>query len=726
MLPGSASTGLVSSFSPGGDQFALSGPDGRVRVYETGTGRLLVSLGGPSDTAKSNGGPAANGHLVENNHVCIAWVVTKEKGKKKQAVGVRGVAVGTAAGDVKFYDVQLGELKWRAVDAVQGGVKSLVFSAGQGAILATGANCSLVSIGVEDGAVKKRFEASKYPITAIALAPDGKHVFGGGSTMQLWDVTSEERAAKYTGHPTEVRAVAFVPGQPHAVSAAAGERHVAVWDVPPAKKSKKQHPAVTTLSLEEPAVAVDAACVSEGETFSVGAVSEGGEAYVWVCHRDAAGGGDADGGDATGGSRASLACQLVMRLRVGDGGGAKGSHAGKDEGILGVQFQQGPSGPSLLVARGTSAKPAFETLAVPLEAGADVVVSLRPVGGVLLPANQKGAAAAASAPGAQDKSVQPRPKQAPTSGAGVTVLGSDNIGAPVQSRAAAEAAAASSRKRGAEDADGDMAAAGAATALEEEEVPDLPEGDVPLGERVAALEARSLGSAGAAAEEAGTSGASASMPGGSAKADSLSVLLTQAIRSNDRALLERCLATSSTSVIANTVARIVPMDAANFLKAAVDRLVSKPNRAVQLVPWIRAVLHHHTAYLMSAPGVQPALTSLFQAIDARVRLHDPLLRLYGRLGLVLHHTRADKAAAAGPERPGPEVEYVDDLEEEPAAEDPFAPAPVSDDEDDEDDDESGSEDEDGEGNEFDAMLADGPQGSEDDDEDLDSFLDDDD
>lgn len=204
---------------------------------------------------------------------------------------------------------------------------------------------------------------------------------------------------------------------------------------------------------------------------------------------------------------------------------------------------------------------------MPLEAGADVVVSLRPVGGVLLQANQKGAAAAASAPGAQDKSVQPRPKQAPTSGASVTLLGTDNIGAPVLSRAAAEAAAASGRKRGAED-DEDMSTA-AAAGVEEEEVPDLPEGDVPLGERVAALEARSLGTAGAAAEEAGTSGAAgaaSSMPGGSAKADSLSVLLTQAIRSNDRALLERCLATSSTTVIANTVARIVPMDAALFLK----------------------------------------------------------------------------------------------------------------------------------------------------------------
>lgn len=32
---------------------------------------------------------------------------------------------------------------------------------------------------------------------------DGKHVFGGGSSMQLWDVSESEssRSAKYTGHP---------------------------------------------------------------------------------------------------------------------------------------------------------------------------------------------------------------------------------------------------------------------------------------------------------------------------------------------------------------------------------------------------------------------------------------------------------------------------------------------------------------------------------------------
>lgn len=114
-------------------------------------------------------------------------------------------------------------------------------------------------------------------------------------------------------YQTEIRAVVFIPGQPHAVSAASGERQVAVWEVPPAKKSKKQHPAITTLHLEDPATQLDAACVSEGETFNVAAVSEGGEAYVWLCHREAASAA-VDGSD----GKAGIACQLVMRVRVGD------------------------------------------------------------------------------------------------------------------------------------------------------------------------------------------------------------------------------------------------------------------------------------------------------------------------------------------------------------------------------------------------------------------------
>ncbi len=194
------------------------------------------------------------------------------------------------------------------------------------------------------------------------------------------------------------------------------------------------------------------------------------------------------------------------------------------------------------MARGSTVKPAFSTLAVPKEAGEDVVVSLAPQGGVLLPGKggaqgDKATTSGAAAGGAQDKSGQQQARQRGGTAANLTVLGADNIGQPVVSRAAAEAAA-SGRKRTAES--DDPAAAGSGTAAGagagEEEVPDLPDGEVPLGERVAALADRAAAGPAAAAaagpeggegEEAGPSGA---MPAGSSKADSLSVLLTQAIR----------------------------------------------------------------------------------------------------------------------------------------------------------------------------------------------------
>jgi U3 small nucleolar RNA-associated protein 5 len=46
--------------------------------------------------------------------------------------------------------------------------------------------------------------------------------------------------------------------------------------------------------------------------------------------------------------------------------------------------------------------------------------------------------------------------------------------------------------------------------------------------------------------------------------------------SNDRVLLERCLSSTNPRIIVNTVARLLPIDAAAFLRAAVDRWVAPP------------------------------------------------------------------------------------------------------------------------------------------------------
>lgn len=213
------------------------------------------------------------------------------------------------------------------------------------------------------------------------------------------------------------------------------------------------------------------------------------------------------------------------------------------------------------------------------------------------------------------------------------------------------------------------------------------------------MEARAnLGSGSDADAAAGPSGQH--QPEGSSKADSLAVLLTQALRSNDRSLLEKCLATSNTKIIANTVRRLLPVDAALFLRAAVDRVLSKPARAVQLAPWIKAIMLYHTGYMMTAPGVQAPLTALYQAIDSRVGLYPQLLKVYGRLSLITAHSAHASSSAAGGEggedgedgMPEPEVVFEDGDDDEPEPEDPFAPLEDDEDEDDEEGDEEADAD----------------------------------
>jgi len=618
----------------------------------------------------------------------MAWVTTRKDKKQKGSSGSSLLVVGTAAGDVKAYDTQVGTLKWRRRNCIEGGVTGVAHCAKAAAVYATGASSQVCVLDIETGDMTASFAASKHPISSLALSPDGQQVLVGGSSMALWDVAAQERKAKYAGHTVPVTALSFAPGGAYAVSAAAGERCVAVWptsapstSATPASSSKKSKKsglqvAACSITTQEPisALGVCAAAGSSGmangssnpahQAFDVAGVSEGGEALVWRCTPSSS----SSGGDSEG---SAVQAALLARVSIKGAGGNAG------EAVMAVRIQSGSAGPVLTVARGTAAKPSFEQVAVPLPApGAKpaTITLAAASGGVLLPST----APTADGPAADGAAAAGKAKAKHTR-EDVTVLGADNMGAPALMRTAAVAAApGAGKKRGADDAseDEDMEEGD-----EDEELEDAPDGEVPLGERVAALEVQA-GLAGAAAGDAADAGAEAG-PSGSSKADSLAVLLTQALRANDRVLLERCLATSNTRIINNTVARLVPLDAANFLRAAVERLLSRPARAGQLAPWLKAVLHQHTGYIMAAPGVQAPLAALYQAIDGRVAMYAQLLRLHGRLGLITAHARgaggADAdAAAAG--RPAPEVTFRDasddDDEEggddEPEAEDPFA------------------------------------------------------
>jgi U3 small nucleolar RNA-associated protein 5 len=322
------------------------------------------------------------------------------------------------------------------------------------------------------------------------------------------------------------------------------------------------------------------------------------------------------------------------------------------------------AGATLVVAVGSAAKPRFERVPMGTTAvKSSKITFLQPPpssDGLIRPAAAPTPAAAKQAAAAAGSSGKA------AAAAAAEVLGADNAGELVQQRQSK-----SSKKRsepepdGAQQQqqqDGEEVLANGVEGMETDEEQEAS-GEPTLGQRVLELEQQQRQQQGgavqvaaaeaAAGDAAAAAAAAAAIPAGPLKADSLAVLLSQALRSSDRALLERCLSVGRERVITNSVKRLVPMDAALLLKAAVERLQTKPSRGQQLAAWIQAVLLHHTAYLMSAPAAAPLMSSLYQIIEARLAMQRQMLSLAGRLELLLAQRGpegpAGGAAAAAPD-----------------------------------------------------------------------------
>lgn len=282
------------------------------------------------------------------------------------------------------------------------------------------------------------------------------------------------------------------------------------------------------------------------------------------------------------------------------------------------------------------------------------------------------------------------------------------------------------------DGDGDGGAAGArGGAGPMEGVEGAAAGELTLGERLRQLELTAGGSFAAGADGAARRNKGDDPFGGKVPAaDSLAVLLSQALSSRDNGMLERVLSVGDDRVLARTVQRLRPEDAVQFLGVAVGKLNLRPQRGTQLSRWIRAVLLGHAAHLMSAPSARPILSSLYQTIEARLALHRPMLALAGRLDLLLAQqlsvdeggvADADGEGAAG--RRGPLVEYVAP-EGEDVEDATMERASDGGDDSDDEEEESGSEDESGsgeEGSEWETDDGEGGGGDDDEDDDDDDL-----
>jgi WD40 repeat protein/tRNA A-37 threonylcarbamoyl transferase component Bud32 len=148
-------------------------------------------------------------------------------------------------GEVAVWDVETGKARWRGVHTTS--VCSLEYSSDGRTLMSGGRDGTVRLWNAADGSARCAVEGLAYPVTSLALTPDGRVLAAAGLTtpqnrpaaweVRLWDVATGEERATFRGEPGTARALAVSPDG--SLLAAAGRetvggREVAVvrlWDL---------------------------------------------------------------------------------------------------------------------------------------------------------------------------------------------------------------------------------------------------------------------------------------------------------------------------------------------------------------------------------------------------------------------------------------------------------------------------------------------------------------
>uniref|UniRef100_A0A8C5GLD6 Small-subunit processome Utp12 domain-containing protein n=1 Tax=Gouania willdenowi TaxID=441366 RepID=A0A8C5GLD6_GOUWI len=117
----------------------------------------------------------------------------------------------------------------------------------------------------------------------------------------------------------------------------------------------------------------------------------------------------------------------------------------------------------------------------------------------------------------------------------------------------------------------------------------------------------------------------------SLQTDNFAVLLVQGLESNDANILNEVFQTRKEMVVRKTVARLPLSAVLPLVNELTNRLQGHPFTAVLMVRWLKAVLMHHTSYLVSLPDLVSQLGVLYHMIESRVRMFHKLTKLHGKL-----------------------------------------------------------------------------------------------
>lgn len=220
------------AISNNGEILAYSTPDGRLKLWETSTGKLKQEY-------------TPSSHLSATC-TCLSWGPTRHdfaspRKKKRQktsddaasAISEAGLlAMGTASGTVLLYSVAKGDLHAELSDGHSNTVNGLSWHAESDSLFSCSDDQHIVHWNVSRCKIKSKWKGDRRGVYAVC-AVDENTVLSAGSSIKWWNLESHTVIMKFTGHITEVRHLLLVSlpnkDKKYFLSSAVNDRQLSAW-----------------------------------------------------------------------------------------------------------------------------------------------------------------------------------------------------------------------------------------------------------------------------------------------------------------------------------------------------------------------------------------------------------------------------------------------------------------------------------------------------------------
>ncbi|KAH1085160.1 hypothetical protein GLYMA_07G032500v4 [Glycine max] len=490
-------------------------------------------------------------------------------GKRKEQ-GTSLLALSTIDGSVIAVDVSTGERK--LTTSHPGGICGLSF-ANKGRLLRiVGHNGVAYEVNTETGEVLKEFKISKKSITSLAFSNDEKYLAIVSSRLRIisWEIGKE--ILKFPNDlQGNVQLISISSDAKNLVTSDFEGKHLQVWKCDLNSGNVGRGP---TLPIRHPPLILDCHSGCNKEDVVVLAVTGRGSAYIWNLN--------ASSEDQIQPTKLNTKTKIVETEKE-NGVSSKKRHAS----IIASRLQPVEEDKQIkaLVTYGSVDHPQFSVLNIS-NSGENIVLY---VGDETDSVQQHDSPSGKAIP-MESKKVKKR--QATSDPDPPTSTDEEDLVFNVDQHEAAEG-----------------------VLLDD----DLNEPT--MGEKLASLSLLDENKSRSEIEQ------ESSVPAKPPSADSVHVLLKQALNADDRTLLLDCLYTQDEKVIRKSIAQLNTSNVLKLLYSLISIIESRGSILACALPWLKCLLLQHASGIMSQESSLKALNSLYQLIESRVSTFKSAIQL---------------------------------------------------------------------------------------------------